>query len=84
MPRDGRALLSAPVSQPPFTPRADAKRPSRGGAQQRQRQKGRGGQGGGAQGGGGQRNASASRPVQSTGPRQIASTQPAAKWNPAE
>ena len=81
--RNDRALgaMAAVEPKPAFVPRTEGKRPARGGAQQRQRQTGRGGQPGGQ--GGGQRTGG-SRPAQPSGPRQIASTQPAAKWNPAE
>ena len=77
--RNDRALgaMAAVEPKPAFVPHVDPRRPSRGGGQQRQRQKGRGGQQNG-QGGGAR-----SQP-RSDGPRQIASTQPAARWNPAE
>ncbi len=78
--RNDRALgaMAAVEPKPAFVPRADAKRPARGGGQQRQRQKGRGAQGG--QGGGNHRH----QQPRNDGPRAIASTQPAAKWSPAE
>ena len=78
--RNDRTLgaMAAVEPKPAFQPRTEAKRPARGGGQQRQRQKGGGGQGGGQRNGGGQRQ------PQSAGPRQIASTQPAARWQPAE
>ena len=65
--------MAAVEPKPAFVPHVDSRRPSRGGAQQRQRQKG-----------GGQRNGGDHRQPQSSGPRQIASTRPAAKWTPAE
>jgi ATP-dependent RNA helicase RhlE len=87
--RNDRTLgaMAAVEPKPAFQPRTEGKRPARGGAQQRQRQKGGGGQAGGrggnhggsSQGGGGRQ-----PQPQSTGPRQIASTQPAARWTPAE
>jgi ATP-dependent RNA helicase RhlE len=78
--RNDRTLgaMAAVEPKPAFQPRTEAKRPARGGGQQRQRQKGGGGNGGG------QRNGGAQRQPQSAGPRQIASTQPAARWQPAE
>jgi ATP-dependent RNA helicase RhlE len=83
--RNDRTLgaMAAVEPKPAFQPRTEAKRPARGGAQQRQRQKGGGGQSGGGRGGGqGGGGRPQNRP--SDGPRQIASTQPAAKWSPAE
>ena len=82
--RNDRTLgaMAAVEPKPAFVPRTEGKRPARGGGQQRQRQKGRGGQGQGGQGGG--QHGGNARQSQQSGPRQIASTQPAAKWNPAE